>query len=303
MWGYIEVKNVLKYAAGCSAAAAASLGGAAAGRSGCILNYHRVAEVGGTHSRADAWNVAPGTFERHARWLAREAECVPLATLLERVRAGGSPRPLVALSFDDGYGNFRHNVLPILQRYGLPATVFVVTRYVGTVWAFPFDSWGQTAGAARPLATKPISWTELEECIETGLVSVGSHSHRHMAACDCTEAELLEEACVSCACIRGKLGAEQGNVYAYPYGFSRAGQVPPAYVSAVRQAGCRMALTTDLGMVQPGTPQYLVPRVEAHAWDTPAMLRGKANGYLFAFRLLQGLRGDRHFRDVRLSND
>ena len=150
------------------------------------------------------------------------------------------------------------------------------------------------------MAWRPVSWAELEECISSGLVSVGSHSHSHSAACDCTDKELVEEASLSRELIRSRLGGEQANIFSYPYGFSRAGSVPPGYVSAVERAGYQMALTTDLGLVHVDTPRFLLPRIEAHGWDSPAILRGKANGHLAAFRLLQGLRKERHFRIQRL---
>src|SRR5690349_3677990 len=101
MWGYRCVKTMVKYVAGCASATASSLNGAPSVKGGCIFNYHRVAHVRNLHCSFDDWNVSPETFERQARWLAMEAECVPLEKLLNHVPTEGISR--IALSFDDGY--------------------------------------------------------------------------------------------------------------------------------------------------------------------------------------------------------
>lgn len=303
MWGYIDCKNSLKHAAGCASVASSLCCGPNRGARTCIFNYHRVVDLGELRSRIDSWNVGLEAFERQAQWLATEVDCVPLESLLDGLRSQGKKaKPRIALSFDDGYANFRHNVLPVLQRYSLPATVSVVTAYVGSASPFPFDSWGQEIRSrAEPLTWRPISWVELEECIGTGLVSVGSHSHNHFAASACTDENLVEEALKSREIIQRRLGAEQARIFAYPYGFSSAGHVPPSYVAAVQRAGYQMALTTNLGLVHMDSSPFLLPRIEAHGWDSAAILRAKANGYLAAFRLLQGLRKKRHFGEQQVT--
>jgi peptidoglycan/xylan/chitin deacetylase (PgdA/CDA1 family) len=204
--GYIYLKNAIKYIAGCTAVATAFLNARSPLGHACILVCHRVANIGVLGTSVDNWNVSVDRFQRLARWLADKAECIPLHRLLEHLASARSSRPLVALTFDDGFCNFRYNVLPILHRYRLPATIFVPTRYVGSPSPFPFDSWGQKVHSRSPfLAWRPISWPELQECVDTSLVCVGSHSHNHFAAFDCTDEELLEEAMVSRNIIQSRL--------------------------------------------------------------------------------------------------
>src|SRR5207237_10086115 len=45
----------------------------------------------------------------------------------------------LALTFDDGYRDNLTHVAPILKRLGLPATIFLVTAYIGTPNALWFD--------------------------------------------------------------------------------------------------------------------------------------------------------------------
>ena len=139
-----------------------------------------------------------------------------------------------------------------------------------------------------------MNWPELEACLATGLVTVGAHSHRHLKGAECTPPQLAEEAEQSRAILQSRLGTSQANAYSYPYGSTRLGYVPAAYVSAVRRAGYTLAVTTDLGLAGPGCEPHLLPRVEAHARDGAGVLRAKAHGalspYFFTDRLRRARR-------------
>lgn len=77
--------------------------------------------------------VRPKTFEIHAKYLAEECKVVPLEHLLRLIETGSPIEPkTVALTFDNGWvDNFQH-ALPILVRHNLPATIFLVTSFIGT---------------------------------------------------------------------------------------------------------------------------------------------------------------------------
>jgi len=253
--------------------------------------YHRVADTGIFDLSLDDWNIAPSRLEKQLQWLARNAECVPLGDVLQKCSCATRSKPVVALTFDDGFANFRHRVLPLLERYRIPATLFVVTRYVGSEEPYPFDHWAQ-ANRLRipPLAWRPITWAEIEECLRTGLVSAGSHSHNHLNALASSDEQLAEEATTSRELLTSHLGQNHASLYAYPYGCSRLGQVRTAYIEAVRNAGYTLAVTTDLGLATSSTPRFQVPRVEVHAYDSPRILKAKVLGSLWPHRLCDQLR-------------
>ncbi|HJS89284.1 MAG TPA: polysaccharide deacetylase family protein [Steroidobacteraceae bacterium] len=71
----------------------------------------------------------------------------------------------VLLTFDDARASFYGQVLPLLRAFGAHAVLFAPTR-----WMRPT---GQ-AGAGRFM-----SWEQLRECLQSGLVDVESHAHRH----------------------------------------------------------------------------------------------------------------------------
>ncbi|WP_257453528.1 polysaccharide deacetylase family protein [Archangium lipolyticum] len=82
-------------------------------------------------------------FERHALFLAREYQPVPLSELVAGLAGRARlPRRALALTFDDGYRNNLYLVAPILARHGIPATVFVTTGLIGTsgwMWAYELE--------------------------------------------------------------------------------------------------------------------------------------------------------------------
>src|SRR3569623_716342 len=87
-----------------------------------ILCYHRVFAP-----PRNRWGVAvtPAHFEEHLEYLHRNHTILPLLVLLARLEEGRVPDRAVVLTFDDGYADNLHTALPLLQRYGAPATVFV----------------------------------------------------------------------------------------------------------------------------------------------------------------------------------
>ncbi|HZM34863.1 MAG TPA: polysaccharide deacetylase family protein [Burkholderiales bacterium] len=102
-----------------------------------VLVYHRIAEP----LDPDPWGlcVAPERFREQLDVLMRDTEVVPLAELRHAARRGFG-RPRVAVTIDDGYADALHRALPLLERHGLPATVFVPTGLVGDDAGFWWDA-------------------------------------------------------------------------------------------------------------------------------------------------------------------
>lgn len=103
---------------------------------GLILMYHRVADA-----RLDPWNicVSPGNFREQMRALTAMADPVALEYLPQALRRGRGPRPVVAVTFDDGYLDNLTTARPILDEYNVPATVFVATGLTGSGRAYWWD--------------------------------------------------------------------------------------------------------------------------------------------------------------------
>ena len=92
-----------------------------------ILYYHRVNDDNDPFSPA----ISTALFEAEMRFLHRHYRVVSLSELLSRL-AGEVTEPVLAITFDDGYRDNYQNAFPVLQRYGLPATIFLTTGSMDT---------------------------------------------------------------------------------------------------------------------------------------------------------------------------
>ena len=89
---------------------------------GRILYYHRVNDDNDPFFPA----ISTRLFDRLMRFVSRHYKVVGLAEMLNRLETG-APEQLMAITFDDGYQDNYQNAFPILQRYGLPASIFLNT--------------------------------------------------------------------------------------------------------------------------------------------------------------------------------
>ena len=88
-----------------------------------VLMYHMISPQG-TFEKHRGLRVDPTMFERQIAWLASNGwEFVTLSTLTRGGFRGGKQ---VAITFDDGYEDNALNALPVLQKYGAKATLYLV---------------------------------------------------------------------------------------------------------------------------------------------------------------------------------
>jgi peptidoglycan/xylan/chitin deacetylase (PgdA/CDA1 family) len=101
-----------------------------------ILMYHRVTALDADpHLLA----VTPEHFASHLEILRRRASLLSLEALTGRLDAGAISRRSVVVTFDDGYADNLHEAMPLLERFDVPATMFVTAGYVGSDREFWWD--------------------------------------------------------------------------------------------------------------------------------------------------------------------
>lgn len=90
-------------------------------------------------------------------YLARRYTLVPLRDLVQRLSQETLRPGEAAITFDDGYAGVYEHAFPVLRRMGIPATIFVVTRYADSGGAFWWDrlAWHLSRRAGRTLALPP----------------------------------------------------------------------------------------------------------------------------------------------------
>ena len=65
-------------------------------------------------------------------FVARTYVGLPLEELVARMSRNAVPRNALVVTLDDGYRDNLTHAAPVLSRYGLPATVFLATGFIGT---------------------------------------------------------------------------------------------------------------------------------------------------------------------------
>lgn len=106
-----------------------------------ILNYHRINKP--THP-ANNLTVSTENFREQIRVVRDEFAPTRLQDLAQGRKAYlrsklKTRRKRVVVTFDDGYADTCLNALPILEEFGVPATVFVTTGSIGTTKEFWWD--------------------------------------------------------------------------------------------------------------------------------------------------------------------
>jgi peptidoglycan/xylan/chitin deacetylase (PgdA/CDA1 family) len=244
-----------------------------------ILLYHRVAAVTGGLARP-TMNVPPERFAGQLEHLLGAGyRFATVGEAVDRARAGQpAPAKLAVLTFDDGYLNLHRNVLPVLRRLGVPATVFVATAFIDSTEPFPFDDWGRRhRRQAPPVAWQPLGWSHCRELEQSGLVEIGSHTHTHrnfkgrpelFSADLATSLELLER----------RLGPGPRS-FSFPFGSVRRGFAGPELVAAAKAAGVSCSLTTEIELADPRASQFGWGRLEVGTHDSGAVVAAKLNGH------------------------
>ncbi len=163
-----------------------------------ILLYHRVGA--GTTSQVD---LPVARFDEQMATLAETRRVVTLDRALDELSAPTPPPDdPVVITFDDGTADLVEHAMPVLVAYELPATLYLATDWVER--SEPF--WGD--GAA-------LSWAALRDAVGTGLLTVGSHTHRHRLLDRLDAAEVGDELDRSTGLIADRLGVEAQH-FAYP---------------------------------------------------------------------------------------
>ncbi|HEX4267596.1 MAG TPA: polysaccharide deacetylase family protein [Steroidobacteraceae bacterium] len=104
-----------------------------------VLMYHRVLPPDSAARKTEqpGMYVSPETFDLHLRELKKRFELVHLDEWLRRAKQGATlPRLACAITFDDGWRDNYEFALPALVKHAAPATIFLVSGYIGTTYLF-----------------------------------------------------------------------------------------------------------------------------------------------------------------------
>ncbi len=160
-----------------------------------VLMYHHV------NTLEDSFTISPDDFQAQMEYLARENyQTLFLDELINSLKERKEKRKVV-LTFDDGYLDNWVYAYPILKKYNLKATIFVITSRIKEkstscrpnledVWSGKIkeeglprisDHYQSNLRCVRNLegSDDHINWEEVKEMSQSSLIDIQSHSHLH----------------------------------------------------------------------------------------------------------------------------
>jgi len=127
-----------------------------------ILMYHYVEYVQDKKDKIrQSLNITPYTFEQQIKTLQNAGFTFMTAKELGDAIDGTTqlPKKPILLTFDDGHWDFDKVVLPILKKYHIKATVYIITGFIGK--------------------SDFMTQNQLQDVVSSGLIDVGAHSIHH----------------------------------------------------------------------------------------------------------------------------
>ena len=232
------------------------------GRPPLSLTYHGLADVSLARDPHSLF-TSPRALRRQIRVLRRWGyELVTFGALADRA-AAGTATGCASLTFDDGFADNLHELVPLLREEAAPATVFVVSGWLGRAHPDAPDA-------------RVLSIPELRELRRAG-VEVGAHTVTHPVLTDLPYGEALRELRESRLRLEDTL-EQRVDLAAYPFGAADA-----AVRRACREAGYRAAA-----------------QIDGHgSWDDPFALPRQNMGNASSITGLRLKRADRFERAVR----
>lgn len=184
---------------------------------------------------------------------------------LEVVVSGRKISKMVFLTFDDGADSFYDTAWPVIKRYNYPVAVFIIAERIGSPGYM---------GAGQ-----------LRELVESGLVTIGSHTMRHRYLPELGLAEIEDEVARSKTKIEETI-SRCVNFLAYPWGgFNEEVK------EIVKKAGYLAAFTTNQGLKRRGGQKdyYAIKRMTITGSETVYSFIVKISGLGTCFsRVIKG---------------
>lgn len=229
-----------------------------------LLIYHR---LGGGSS--DELDLPVASFERQLELLDGH-EVVSLDHSLDRLDAGDR-RPSFVLTFDDGFADVYEHAWPLLRERGVPFTIYLATAYVSRTMRWE-------GATAKGMPGRGLSWEQLAEMVDSGLCTIGNHTHNHVPPEELTPEEL--DLCTQA--IEANLGVTPQH-FTYPWG------VPVPAMEAELRARFRSASTGELGRNAGLTDRMRLRRVPVRRTDPDEFFAAKLRGNLLPERAYAGI--------------
>lgn len=174
-----------------------------------ILLYHRIAV-----STDDPLMlcVSPSGFEKHLQFLTKKYNVISLSELSRRTTSGSLEGNEAAVTFDDGYQDNLNNALPLLEKYNVPATIFISTKSFGGKASFE-----GVAEFNEHDNVLFLSEDEIKVLSNNPLIEIGAHTVTHPRLSSLNLNDQKQEI-IESKMVLEKITGKEITMFAYPFG-------------------------------------------------------------------------------------
>lgn len=240
-----------------------------------VLAYHRILPEAVAIERG-VLAVTTEQFERQIRFFVNKGwRALTLAELYtEFIKKGSVPQRIFIVTFDDGYRDNYYHAFPILKKYKIPATVFLVTSLLDGSRDLYF------ANTPRPYSQSDIDYALTKgQIVEMGAAGIefGSHTISHPRLTQISFEKAVKEIKGSKEWLEEYLGKEIVS-FCYPYG-----DLNEEIIDVVEKSHYRIAVVTPPRSKIPAS-RFAVRRTGVYRNDTFLRFRLKCSRIFFGLR-------------------
>lgn len=228
--------------------------------------------------KGDMVTVRPEIFEGQMEYLHKAGyKTLKLDELISYIKGGLKQQKAVAVTFDDAWLDNYIYAFPVLKKYTINATIFVITDRTERASGKKTESPAivPTHNESKLLIEKNedykvvLNWELIKEMSDSGIVEIYSHTKSH-ARCDrLSKSELLEELSASKKTIEKRLG-KPCPYLCWPYG-----NYNETALRIAQEAGYKAIFTTHHGIVKKDSDPFAIKRIvvkDSIAWLKKRML-------------------------------
>ncbi|EQA46398.1 polysaccharide deacetylase [Leptospira broomii serovar Hurstbridge str. 5399] len=203
-----------------------------------VLCYHHLV---GNGNPMGGYNLDPSLLEEQFKYLKNLGyQTVSLDQFYAYIQgkaAADFPKKPILLTFDDGSLTHKTVLVPLLKKYGFRASIFIYPTAI-----------------SNPKYKFYLSWSELKEALDSGVLDLGSHTVYHPKLPAMKRAEIRKQLKDSKSILESKTGRTIQDL-AYPFGLYDVRVIEEA-----KAAGYRMAFTVNPGKNVVNTYAYTIHR-------------------------------------------
>jgi len=247
--------------------------------SATILVYHDVTS-GKRKSQIQNDSVILENFERQMKYLRENSfSPMPLQKLIWLIKSKKKiPKKSIIITFDDGYKSTYTNAYPVLQKYNIPATVFVAAGFIGQKKPFPWlEAENNNSGLHESM---PMNEEEIIELYEGG-IEIGSHTMYHNFLPKMNSQKIEEDILNSQYKLRNILGRTPLSL-ALPYSFPIKHRKWPAFKHVLTKTLVRgnfnACCTMNRGHITSNSNPLFLRRISVGKFDDLLLYHAKLLG-------------------------